>query len=183
MPDARGMIVFALLGIAVNGMAVLRLRGSAESLNARAVMLHLLEDVLGWVAVLVVSVVLLFRPIPILDPILSLVITLYVLYNVALNLRKTLSIFLQAVPENVDVKDVEGALQSLDGVESVHHTHVWSLDGEHHSLTAHVVVGASATREEVKSIKRACKRLLGSMHFTHQTIEIEYDDEECGASP
>lgn len=183
MPDARGMIVFALLGIGVNGMAVLRLRGSAQSLNARSVMLHLLEDVLGWIAVLVVSVVLLFRPLPILDPILSMVITLYVLYNVVRNLRRTLSIFLQAVPENVDVEVVEGALESLDGVESVHHTHVWSLDGEHHSLTAHVVVRSNATRDEVMGIKKACKRLLGSLHFTHQTIEIEYADEECGASP
>ena len=101
--DARGMILFAVLGVAVNGLAMLRLV-KTSSLNARVVAWHLLEDALGWVAVLIVSVVLLFTDWYILDPILSVLIAVYILFNAISNLRQSLMLFLQAVPENVDLQ-------------------------------------------------------------------------------
>jgi cobalt-zinc-cadmium efflux system protein len=137
--NASGMLLFALLGIAVNGLAAFRLRQS-RSMNARVVAWHLIEDVLGWVAVLIVSVALLVADIHFLDPLLSILITLYVLYNVVNNLRKTLTLFLQGVPEGLDLYELEKRLLAIPKVHSAHHIHVWSLDGENHVLTAHVVV-------------------------------------------
>jgi cobalt-zinc-cadmium efflux system protein len=179
-PLARGMLVFALVGITVNGVAALRLRG-LSSLNARVVMLHLLEDVLGWVGVLIVSTILLFRDIPILDPILSIVITSYILYNVAHNLRRTLSVFLQAVPADADPAAAEALLVGIEGVRSVHHTHAWSLDGERHVLTTHVVVSPGTTWEEASRTKRTAKELLRNHDYHYATIEIEVEGEPCGA--
>lgn len=176
--NAQGMVVFALVGILVNGAAVLRLRGQ-QSLNAQVVAWHLLEDVLGWAAVLVVSIVLLFWDIHILDPVLSILITLYILFNVLRNLRRTAALFLQAVPEEVDLRLIENRLAALTGVKSVHHTHVWSLDGEHHVLTAHLVVESCAGKDEVVEVKRAANSLALDLNLQHTTLEVEYEDEDC----
>lgn len=177
--NARGMALFAIVGIIVNGIAVLRLR-QAETLNARAIAWHLLEDVLGWIAVLVVSIILLFRPIYILDAILSVLITLYISWNVITNLRKTLALFLQGVPENIDIEEIDARLRSIPEVESTHHTHIWSLDGEHHVLTTHVVVDESVSKESIVCLRRDLQALLNSLEFSHSTIEIEFGDSDCG---
>ena len=176
--DARGMILFAVLGIIVNGLAMLRLRGG-KSLNAQVVAWHLIEDVLGWVAVLIMSIVLLFTDLYILDPIFSILITGFVLYNVIKNLRKTLALFLQAVPENMDLEMIENRLLAIDNVCSSHHTHIWSMDGEHHVLTTHLVVEEDTSQDEVLCIKEDINQLSKEMGFLHTTVEIEYGDEKC----
>jgi cobalt-zinc-cadmium efflux system protein len=182
MPNAKGMIVFACIGILVNGLAVYRLRGS-QSLNARVVMWHLLEDVLGWSAVLLVSIALLFFDLPRLDPLLSIIITGYVLFNVIRNLRKTLALFLQAVPDHIDVEAIESRLKKIDNVCSTHHTHVWSLDGEHHVLTTHIVVEENTDRQQILCIKQEVKELSDELDLMHTTIEFEYGDEICRMAP
>ncbi|WP_079525517.1 cation diffusion facilitator family transporter [Halobacillus hunanensis] len=177
-PHAGGMIAFAILGIIVNGAAAFRLRGG-ESMNQKVMSLHLLEDVLGWVAVLVVSIVMAFADLPILDPIASIAITLYILYNVVLNLIKTMRLFLEGVPEDVNLEDVVDRINALHHVESTHHTHLWSLDGEHHAFSTHIVVPSSASKEEICTIKEQVKSIINTIHLDHITIEIEYEDEYC----
>lgn len=176
--DAKGMILFAILGIAVNGLAMLRL-SRQSSFNTSVVAWHLLEDVLGWIAVLIVSITLLFADVYILDPILSLLISAYILYNAIANLRKTITLFLQAVPDNIDIQQLEKSITSLEKVDSTHHTHVWSLDGERHVLTTHVVVVDSTSREDIQSIKSAIQHLGKGLNLEHITVEIEYLNEYC----
>jgi cobalt-zinc-cadmium efflux system protein len=178
LPYAPGMALFAVIGILVNGAAVLRLKGST-GFNARIVAWHLLEDVLGWAAVLAISIVLLFMKIPILDPILSCVITIYVSINVLRNLGKTIGIFMQGVPEGVDVAAIEKGLCCLDHVLCTHHTHIWSMDGTNHVLTTHVVVNKEATRDDILQIKEQVRALMLSHGMNHSTVEIEYNDEDC----
>jgi cobalt-zinc-cadmium efflux system protein len=175
--NATGMALLAVFGIIVNGLAVLRVRGS-QSLNAQMIAWHLLEDVLGWIAVLIVSISLLFMDIHILDPLLSILISLYVLYNVIRNLRKTMALFLQAVPDAVNLPEVEHALLAIPQVQSAHHTHVWSLDGEHHVLTTHLVVDPDATKEDMIRIKQAAAGIAAGMSLEHATIELEFE-EDC----
>lgn len=176
--NAPGMALFALVGVAVNGVAALRLK-HGQKLSAQVVAWHLLEDVLGWIAILIVSVTLLFTDIHILDPILSILITLYVLYNAMRNLRKASALFLQAIPEEIDVDEIEQNLLAHEKVRSTHHTHIWSLDGEHHVLTTHVVMDPGATREDVLQVKDSIKALAGKVNLEHITVEIEYGDEVC----
>ena len=176
--NAQGMVIFAIIGIAVNGAAALRLRGS-KSQNTKIIAWHLLEDVLGWTAVLIVAFVLLFKDIHILDPLLSILITAYVLYNVLKNLKKTLSLFMQGVPEDIEIKKLEENILNQPRVKSVHHTHIWSLDGENHVLTTHVVVFKHTTRIQINQIKKSIMALISGHHFEHTTIEIEYEDENC----
>jgi cobalt-zinc-cadmium efflux system protein len=178
--NATGMAVLAVVGIAVNGLAVLRVR-RGHSLNAQVVAWHLFEDVLGWIAVLIVSISLMFTDIHILDPLLSILISLYVLYNVARSLRKTMALFLQAVPEAVNLPDVEHSLLAIPQVQSVHHTHIWSLDGEHHVLTTHLVVDPEATKQDLIRIKQAAAGIAGQMSLEHATIELELE-QDCDCS-
>ncbi|HDR72901.1 MAG TPA: cation transporter [Methanoculleus sp.] len=177
-PDAPGMFLLSLLGITANGAAAYRMRGG-KTLNEQLVVWHLLEDVLGWAAVLVVSIVLLFRDIAWLDPALSILITLFVLWNVIRNSRRTLLIFLQGVPPSLSIDAVEEALVALLGVCEVHDTHIWSLDGEHHILTAHVVIDADTPADAVREIRCRVKQRAAEMGISHATIEIEEQGEVC----
>ncbi len=179
--NAQGMIIFALGGILVNGFAAFRLRGS-KSLNARVAAWHLLEDVLGWTAVLVVGIVLLFTDNFYLDPVLSILIAVYILYNVTRNLRETIGLFLQAVPAHIPVRELEARILDVENVKSIHHTHIWSLDGEHHVLTTHVVVDESMPKDAVRCVKDDIKDVLRGYDFSHVTLEIEYGEDDCAMS-
>ena len=176
--NAEGMIIFAIIGVIVNGAAVFKLKNE-ESMNARVMMLHLLEDVLGWIAILAVAIALLFWQTYILDAILSIMITLYILFNVTVNLKKTIALFLQAIPEHIQLEMIDEKLKSIDKVISSHHTHVWSLDGANHILTTHLIVDKTTTRDEIVRIKSKCKQLFEDLKMTHFTIEIELEDEVC----
>jgi cobalt-zinc-cadmium efflux system protein len=177
-PKAEGMALIAVVGIIVNGLAVLKVKGG-RTLNWQVVTWHLLADLLGWVAVLVVSIVLMFRDLLILDPLLSILITTYILYNVSMNLKKTMQLFLQAVPDSVNIPEIEKQLLAIDKVISVHHTHVWSLDGERNILTTHLVVEEKATREDILEIRNRIRFLFDDTDFEHTTIEIGYENEFC----
>jgi cobalt-zinc-cadmium efflux system protein len=176
--DAKGMIVFALIGIAVNGAAVLRLR-KGSTLNERVVAIHLLEDVLGWVAILIGSIVMLFVDVPILDPILSVAIMVWVLVNVFRNLGKSLRIFLQGTPKQLETETIQAEIAALEGVEGIHDLHVWTLDGQYNVATLHVVVKGPMTMEETEAVKRRVRHQLLHLGIEHATIEIEDVGIEC----
>lgn len=176
--NATGMLLFALLGVAVNGYAAWRM-SKGKNMNERLVSWHLLEDVLGWTAVLIVSIVLHFKQIDYLDPALSLFITLYVLWNVIQNLRETLFLFLQGKPKEIDRQKLEQQLLQIDKVHSLHHTHIWSLDGEHHVFTTHVKMHKVDHFKEVIALKSQIKNLMKAYSFSHYTIETEFADEQC----
>lgn len=175
---AEGMILLALMGVAVNGFAILRLSRN-EGINSKAVALHLLEDVLGWVAVLVVSVVMLFADLPILDPILAILITLYILSNVLKNIRSTIPIFLQAAPLASNIDAVIMELEKIPHVSSLHHVHLWSLDEFHAVFSAHILTTEALGAHEYSALKEQLKMRLEQFGFGHTTLEIEFPQELC----
>ena len=177
-PHVKGMFALAIVGIVVNGAAVVKLQ-KGKSLNERLVSWHLLEDVLGWFAVLVASIVMMFKNIPVLDPVLSIIITLWVLYNVAGNLKKTFFVFLQAVPDEISIEDFENRIRNIEHVTDVHHTHVWSLDGEHNVLSVHLVVDKATSRHNLIKIKHSINALSNDLGISHTTVEIEFGEEDC----
>lgn len=178
MSDAEGMFYFALLGVAVNGYAAWKL-SKGKTLNEKVISWHLLEDVLGWAAVLIAAVILQFYPNPYLDPALSLAITVYILWNVIQRLRETTFLFLQGQPSDVDQSAIEREIREIVNVESTHHTHIWSLDGEHHVFTTHVKLKPVQSLEEVLQVKNELKRIMTKYPFEHYTIETEIEGEAC----
>lgn len=176
--DAQGMMIFAIIGVAVNAYAAWKLSGG-KTLNEKVVSWHLMEDVLGWVAVLVVSIVLQFKDIHYLDPALSLAITLYILYNVFKRLKETLFIFLQGTPADINLKEIKNKIENIRGVASSHHVHIWSQEGEHHVFTAHVKLENVNKFEEYKRLKAEVLNTLEAYNFEHFTVQFELDSETC----
>ena len=178
-PDARGMLGLAVLGVLVNGAAVLRVR-AGTTLNERVVTWHLLEDVLGWVAVLVVSLVMLIVDLPVLDPLLSIVITGWVGFNALRHLKGTVVLFLQAVPADVDPEALAALVADIEGARGLQHVHVWSHDGEHHVLTASVLIEPTELRRALQ-IRDLAREALQGAGIAHVTLELELDDDADGA--
>ena len=179
MPDARGMLLFALVGILVNGVAAVRLKGG-RTLNEQMVAWHLVEDLLGWAAILFLSLALMVWEVPVLDPVVSILITLIVLVNVVKSMRRTVVIFLQGVPPSLPLRGVEEHLLRVPGISGIHDLHLWSLDGEHHILTAHVVIPAGSSAEESMAVKCRVRDAATSLGISHATIEMEQAGEACG---
>ena len=173
-----GMFGIAVVGVAVNLIAVLRLRGGSN-LNQRVVFLHLIEDVLGWVAVLTASIVMMFVDVPILDPILSLAITVFVLAKIIPNLRATLRVFLQYAPDNMDVREIAARLTAVESVADVHDLHIWSLDGNYTVFSAHVVVDKEVDWAELEKLKLLLRAEATKLGVNHSTFEFEPSDRVC----
>ncbi|AEA98194.2 MULTISPECIES: cation diffusion facilitator family transporter [Alteromonas] len=178
MPQVEGMLLLSIFGMAVNGFAAYKL-SEGNSLNERVLNWHLLEDVLGWVAVFIVSIVLMFKPWAILDPILSIGFTLFILFNVIRNLKQTLMLFLQATPDKAQLERIRDDLLSNEHVSDLHHFHIWSLDGERNVMTVHLVLVGDVSTEHIQTLKNDVQHSLKKYNFEHTTVEFEFADEQC----
>ena len=168
--DAEGMLWFALLAILFKGLAVWR-TWKGSSVNQRMVSLHLLGDCLGWVAVLLGSIVMLFVEIPLLDPILSVCISLYILYNVVHNLIVAFRIVLEGVPASVDYKALKAEVAVLPHIQDVRELRVWSLDNEHHAAEVHLTTSLSDIKE-LETLKESLRTVLDRYGVSMSTIEV-----------
>lgn len=169
-----GVLWLAVAGILFNGLAILRLRtGEPQSLNQRAVMLHLVEDALGWIAVLVGAVIMYFTHWFWIDPLLSVGIAIFVLYNAIRNIIATLRIFLQAAPASVDTQAIVNELLMLPGVQAVHDVHLWSMDGEKNVLSLHLVVDSSIDMRAAGKLLQQARDITSARNIYHPTIQVE----------
>ena len=126
---------------------------------------------------------MIFVDTPYIDPVLSLLITLYILWNVIKRLKETLMIFLQASPSEINEAEIKEKILQFPHVGSLHHVHIWSLDGEKHVFTAHIKLKEVRDFEEILSLKRNLRKLLKQYPFSHHTIEVELPEEECAMEP
>ena len=168
-----GMIIFAIVGVCVNFVAALWTR-DGHSLNQRAVNLHMLEDVLGWIVVLIGAIVIKFTNFYILDPLMSIGVAVFILVNALKNLKEALNVFLEKMPNGVDINEIKEHICEINGVLGVHHIHIWSMDGHHNYATMHVVANGN-THE----IKHAIREELKEHGIGHATLEFEEENEHC----
>ncbi len=177
-PQTSGMMILAVLGIVFNGLAYSKTHGG-HSHNEKLVSLHLLEDLLGWVAVLIGSIVMHYTGWYIIDPILSICISLFILYNVFKYIKSTLNIILQGTPDDIDIQLIEQEMKKIRGVQDVHDIHVWTLDGQHHILTAHIVVDKDMDMLRANQLKAQVHEAVRTLGISHCTLEIERVGEDC----
>lgn len=172
-----GMIIFAVIGVVLNSAAAL-LTKEGDSINQKAVNLHMLEDVLGWIVVLIGAIIMNFTSINILDPIMSIGVALFILVNSLKNLKEVLDIFLEKTPKDIDLEDLKKHLLKIKGVDDIHHIHVWSMDGVNNYATLHLV-----TKEKnISEIKHEIREELEEHGIVHTIIETEdemCEDKEC----
>lgn len=171
--DYNGMIIFAVIGVIVNFLAAYFTR-HGDTLNQRAVNLHMLEDVLGWAVVLIGAIVMRFTDFKLIDPILSIAVAIYIFIHAFSHLKEALDLFLEKIPENISVDEIKAHLTEIDGVLDVHHIHIWSIDGNQNYATMHVV-----TNSEHTAIKKAVKEELREHGIVHATLELESENERC----
>ncbi len=180
-PNSVGMFALALLGIAVNIAAALVLK-RGRTANEKMLIWRMIAHTLSWVSILVVAVVLMFFDLPLLDPILSVCIIVFILHAVGTNLWEAIKLFLQAVPCGVDMEDLYAEIKKrVDGVVDLHDVRIWSLDGTSHVFSAHVVVKESTSIEKITAIKKNIRDIiaeLGAGEF-YTTIEFESTNEIC----
>lgn len=170
--NAQGMIWFAIVGVLLNGYAAFKLH-KGKSVNEGVLSWHMIEDVLGWMAVLIVGIVLLFKDIHILDPILSLAIALFILVNVVRNLIKTMKILLEGVPEGMDMEGIQAKIEKIPGVLSVQDLNIWSIDGEENALNLNLFVEGDSLADSTV-IKEKVREVTSDLKIAHSAIELEW---------
>ena len=170
----NGMIIFAIIGVVVNTIAGIVTK-DGDSLNQRSVNLHMLEDVLGWIIVLVGSLIMKYTNISIIDSIMSIGVSIFILIHALRNLKEVLDLFLVKSPSNVDIDELKSHLMKINGIEDIHHIHVWSMDNINNYATLHVVINKSDTHK----IKDKVREEFLEFNINHVTIEIEDKDEDC----
>ena len=169
----NGMILFAVVGVIINLVAALFTR-EGDSLNQKAVNLHMLEDVMGWIVVLIGAIVMKFTNFTLLDPLMSIAVATFIFINAFKNLKEVAEIFLDKAPTSIPVHEIKEHVLEMDGVLDVHHVHVWSTDGQTVYATMHIVTNADA-----HAIKEQIKAELKEHGIAHVTLELEGENEHC----
>ncbi len=170
--SVNGVLFLALLGILVNGYGAYKvIKGS--TLNEKVISFHLIEDVLGWIGIFIVGIINLFFNLPILDPILSILFTSFILYNVFKNLKNIFNVFMQKVPKNVDINEIKKKINLNKEIKNIHDIHIWSIDGEINIMSCHIVLNKNYNLNELEKLKQKLKEDLIKLKIHHLTIEFE----------
>ena len=170
----NGMIIFAVFGVIINLFAAYFTK-DGDSINQRAVNLHMLEDVLGWIVVLVGAILMKFTDIRIIDSIMSIGVALFILVNSFKNLKEILDLFLEKTPKNISIEEINHHISEIKGVIDVHHIHIWSIDGNTNYATMHIVTD----RNDLKTLKEQIREEMLEHGVIPSTIELENNEDKC----
>ena len=175
------MIIFAIFGIIINGYAAYR-TSKGEKHNEKAINLHMLEDVFGWIAVLIGSILIKLFNFIIIDPILSILIAIYILYHVYKYMKEIFNILMEKTPDDIEINSIQANLKKeFNVINNIHHVHIWSLDGVNNYMTAHVQLNKDISKDEIIKLKQNIKDILKNYNINHTTIEIEFLNEICNS--
>jgi cobalt-zinc-cadmium efflux system protein len=172
------LIVFAVVGVVVNGLAALN-ASRGHSVNEKVISLHLLEDVFGWVALLITSILINVFDIHILDPILSLLFSLYILFHVGRNLKSIMEVFLEKAPTKPKIDTMKKLLLEIEDVVDIHHVHYWTLEGSIPIVTLHALVRHDQDQDSINNIQKQIHNKLKDIGIEHMTVQIEFEGLDC----
>lgn len=168
--DAGGMLLIAIVGIVFKSLSVYRLHGG-ETFNERAILLHQMGDIFEWIAILILSLVLMFWDgAAYLDPFVSIGIAIWLIFNLGRNLYKSVEVLLQKTPDNFNVDEFKSQILEIKGVNAIEDFHIWSLDGIDSVMTLKVDVDFS---ENVEEIKKEIYTISNRYHVVDITIELD----------
>ncbi len=181
-PEAiRGNIVVwaALLGVVANGISTWMLHaGSRENLNMRGAFLHMLTDALTSLGVAILGLIWLFRPWYWLDPVVSWLIVILILYGGWGILKEALLILMNATPPGIDLNAIQQKVEALEGIDSLHHLHVWNPSSGTIALAAHVIVPDQMLCQVDESAKKVRELLLTEFNIDHPILQFETKSQE-----
>ncbi len=182
--DGGTMVLTAGIALGVNAATVALLHaGSRGNLNVRAAYLHNLADSLSSLGVVLAGVAILWFHATWLDAVMTIVVSLYVLWQSVPDVRRSIHILMEGAPADIDTDELLTAMQSVEGVLEIHHVHLWELDEHERALEAHVVV-KELHLDQWPAIKLEIKSRLGErFHVHHSTLELEGCDEQQACQP
>lgn len=169
-----GMIILSIIGVIINLIAT-NVTSHSHSLNEKSVHLHMLEDVLNWIVVLVGSIVMKFTDIRIFDSLMCIGISIFIFTNSIKNFKEVLDLFLIKIPNGVNIENIKNDLNKIKEIKGIHHVHVWSIDGFNLLCTMHVICDLKIS----ESVKERVRQELKKYNIIHTTIEIE--EKECNS--
>lgn len=172
------MLIIAVFGVVINGAAALK-TSHGKGANERAINLHMLEDVFGWIAVLIGSIFIHFFQWYFVDTLLSLVISLFLLYHSVKNILHTVNVLLEKTPEGFDIDEYTNGISSIPGVENVHHVHIWSLDEENILATVHIRLAKEYFPEKYSETQKYVAEQSKAFGIDHLTLQIDTDNSSC----
>ena len=175
---APGMALMSVAGIFFNGLAVWMLR-EGRSFNEKMARWHLAEDMLGWIGILIGSVIMMIWHVPIIDPILSLLIAAFILWHVGHSMKPVFRAMLQGVPPGFVLSDFKDVVEAVPGVLDCHDIRAWTLDGEFHVFSVHVRVKRDVSPDGILRIKEAITAAIQPQGFEHITIETEQETDDA----
>ncbi len=179
--DGGAVSVIAFIGLLINILVAWLLHGGIQTLNTRAAMLHVLSDLLGSVAALAAGLTIYLTGWMMIDPILSLFICLLILASSLRLLNEVLQVILEGVPADIDLPAVGHSLAAIDGVDSVHDLHIWTLSSGRPVLTAHIVVTTHA--EWAALLPQLRQHLQANYNIDHITLQPETRQQIAQESP
>ncbi|WP_407422482.1 cation diffusion facilitator family transporter [Methanobrevibacter sp.] len=171
--DAGGMLVVAIIGLIFKSISVWKLH-DGETFNEKAILFHQLGDVFEWVAILILSIILIFWDgAPYLDPFISIGIALWLIFNLGRNLYKSVQVLLQKTPDNFDVDEFKTSILAIEGINAIDDFHIWSLDGIDSVMTLKVAIDETHNPEK---IKKEIYNISNKYHVVDITIEFDFHD-------
>jgi cobalt-zinc-cadmium efflux system protein len=174
------IMIVAGLGIVINTLsAALFFRERRGDLNMKGAFLHLAVDALVSAGVVVSGLILRITGWAPIDPLISVVIALVIIWSTWGLFRESLRLTADAVPEGISYDEVIKTIEGVSGVKSVHHVHIWAISTTLNSLTAHVVLDSNTDSDEEAKVKDEIRSRLGDMNIAHATLETEPGEGEC----
>jgi len=173
-----GMFYLAIFWVLINWYGAYKVM-KWNTLSERVISWHLLEDVLWWVWVLIISIVNLFIQVPLLDPLLAIVFTIFILWNVVKNLKEVIKVFMQSIPSWVNVEKIENKILKISWVSNIHDVHIWTMDLEDYIMTCHIKLENNLNIEDTLNIKNKVRQELKNHKINHSTIEFDSLKWEC----
>lgn len=174
------MIIFGIFGLLINLYATIKIMRSKD--KDKKINTHMIEDTVIWLFILTGSICIKVFDLVIIDPILSLLIAVYILYQVYKYMKKIYNIFMEKVPKNVKIDEIKKDIESNENIDNVHHIHIWSMDGVNNYMTAHIHLNKILNEEEIINTKNDVKNKLKEDKINHITLEVEYFNEKCDSS-
>lgn len=171
------MIIFGIFGLLINLYATIKIMRSKE--KDKKINTHMIEDTIIWLFILMGSICIKVFNLVIIDPVLSLLIAIYILYQVYKYMKNIYNIFMEKVPKNIKIDEIKKEIEENENIDKVHHIHIWSMDGINNYMTAHIHLNKNLSEEEIIKIKNDIKNKLKEDKISQITLEVEYFNEKC----
>jgi cobalt-zinc-cadmium efflux system protein len=176
----RTIAIVAGIGIVINFLtAILFLKNKEKDLNVKSAYLHMMADAVVSLGIMIGGIVISYTHLYWIDPVISIVIVLVILFSTWTLLKESLALTLDAVPKDINLDEIKNKALKIEGIKGLHHIHVWAMSTTENAMTAHLVIDNRQDKEQISSIKNNLKHTLQHLNIQHVTLETEFSNEDC----